>query len=81
MIRYAIPKREPLLIEHERFRDAFRAGGDGHVVTLRQGLRTVEVSAAVLESAKLGRTVSLPAQVAQEQEQEPQEPQEVAGAV
>ncbi|GAA4233737.1 Gfo/Idh/MocA family oxidoreductase [Actinomadura meridiana] len=58
MIRYAIPKREPLLVEHERFRDALRDGG-GDIVTLRQGLRTVEVSAAVLESAKRGETVSL----------------------
>ncbi|MFI0405942.1 Gfo/Idh/MocA family protein [Actinomadura sp. 3N508] len=60
MIRYAIPKREPLLVEHERFRDAFKSGGEsGDIVTLRQGLRTVEVSAAVLESARLGETVSL----------------------
>ncbi|WP_433476231.1 Gfo/Idh/MocA family protein [Spirillospora sp. CA-142024] len=59
MIRYAIPKREPLLVEHEKFRDAFRAGGDGDIVTLRQGLRTVRVSAALLRSAKLGTTVSL----------------------
>ena len=58
MIRYAIPKREPLLVEHERFRDAVLAG-DGDIVTLRQGLRTVEVSAAVLESARRGEVVSL----------------------
>ncbi|NED49682.1 gfo/Idh/MocA family oxidoreductase, partial [Micromonospora aurantiaca] len=43
-------------------------GGDADIVTLRQGLRTVEVSAAVLESAELGTTVSLRAS-------------EVAGAV
>ncbi|QFG27073.1 Gfo/Idh/MocA family oxidoreductase [Actinomadura sp. WMMB 499] len=73
MIRYAIPKPEPLAVEHERFRDAFRdgtgggaggtgAGGTGSaggIVTLRQGLRTVEVSAAVLESSRTGETVSL----------------------
>ncbi|MFG2088481.1 MULTISPECIES: Gfo/Idh/MocA family protein [unclassified Spirillospora] len=69
MIRYAIPKPEPLLTEHERFRDAVRAGTGaaggiaggpaGDIVTLRQGLRTVQVSAAVLESAKVGGTVSL----------------------
>ncbi|WP_301174888.1 Gfo/Idh/MocA family protein [Actinomadura geliboluensis] len=68
MVRYAIPKREPLLVEHERFRDAVRAGTGGGdepgIVTLRQGLRTVEVSVAVLESARLGTTVSLgPAEV------------------
>ncbi|MFI0352781.1 Gfo/Idh/MocA family protein [Actinomadura sp. 9N407] len=60
MIRYAIPKREPLQVEHERFRDAM-VEGTGDIVTLRQGLRTVEVSAAVLESARLGETVTLKA--------------------
>lgn len=58
MIRYALAKREPLLVEHERFRDAV-LGLPGDIVTLRQGLRTVEVSAAVLESATTGTTVSL----------------------
>lgn len=58
MIRYAIPKREPLLVEHERFRDAVR-GEINHIVTLREGLRTVEVSVAVLESAELGVTVDV----------------------
>ncbi|MEV5831066.1 Gfo/Idh/MocA family oxidoreductase [Spirillospora sp. NPDC052242] len=61
-IRYAIPKPEPLRVEHERFRDAVRAGdGTGGIVTLRQALRTVEVSAAVLESAGTGETVALKA--------------------
>ncbi|HKE67348.1 MAG TPA: Gfo/Idh/MocA family oxidoreductase [Micromonosporaceae bacterium] len=58
MIRYAIPKREPLLVEHERFRDAVE-GKESDIVTLRQGLRTVEVSAAVLESARTGATVGI----------------------
>jgi predicted dehydrogenase len=57
MVRFAIPKREPLLVEHERFRDAVD-GKEGDIVTLRQGLRTVEVAAAVLSSAKDGLTVS-----------------------
>lgn len=59
MIRYAIPKREPLLVEHERFRDAVR-GEINDIVTLREGLRTVEVSMAVLESAEQGVTVDVP---------------------
>jgi predicted dehydrogenase len=59
MIRYAIPKPEPLLVEHERFRDAVE-GKDSDVVTLRQGLRTVEVSEAVLASASSGTTVPIP---------------------
>lgn len=57
MTRFAIAKREPLLVEHERFRDAVAGTGDD-IVTLRQGLRTVEVSAAVLRSAEEGVTVS-----------------------
>lgn len=56
MVRYAVPKREPLLIEHQRFRDAVD-GKPSDIVTLRQGLRTVEVSAAVLESARQGTTL------------------------
>ncbi|WP_037601973.1 Gfo/Idh/MocA family protein [Streptacidiphilus rugosus] len=60
MIRFAIPKREPLLVEHERFRDAVE-GKDAGIVTLRQGLRTVEVSAAVLDSASQGRTIRIAA--------------------
>jgi len=60
MIRYAIPKREPLLVEHERFRDAVE-GKQSDIVSLRQGLRTVEVSAAVIQSAKSGSTVKIPA--------------------
>jgi predicted dehydrogenase len=60
MIRYAIPKREPLLVEHERFRDAVE-GKDNDIVTLRQGMRTVEVAVAVLKSATDGVTVAIPA--------------------
>lgn len=59
MIRYAIPKREPLLVEHERFRDAVDGKSDD-IVTLRQGLRTVEVAIAVLEAAAQGVVVSVP---------------------
>ncbi|MBO4209411.1 Gfo/Idh/MocA family protein [Micromonospora echinofusca] len=58
MVRYAIPKREPLLVEHERFRDAVE-GKESDIVTLRQGLRTVQVAAALLESASAGVTVSV----------------------
>ena len=58
MIRYAIPKREPLLVEHECFRDAVD-GKPAGIVTMRQGLRTVEVSARVLESARSRSTVEV----------------------
>lgn len=66
MIRYGIPKKEPLLLEHEAFRDAVRArlGGEvipgaADIVTLEQGLATVRVAGAVLTSAREGRTVDL----------------------
>jgi predicted dehydrogenase len=58
MIRYAIQKREPLLVEHERFRDAINGDPSG-IVTLREGLRTVEVAAAVLTASETGSTVRL----------------------
>ncbi|BFU46594.1 Gfo/Idh/MocA family protein [Krasilnikovia sp. MM14-A1004] len=56
MVRYAIPKREPLLIEHELFRDAVDGKVAG-IVSLREGLRTVEVAAAALASAREGVTM------------------------
>lgn len=56
MVRYAIPKREPLLVEHERFRDAVE-GKDSDIVTLHQGLRTVAVAGAVLAAASDGSTI------------------------
>jgi predicted dehydrogenase len=59
MIRYAIPKREPLLVEHERFRDAVE-GKESDIVTLRQGMRTVQVAEALLKSAKDGVMVAVP---------------------
>jgi UDP-N-acetylglucosamine 3-dehydrogenase len=59
MTRYAIPKREPLVVEHETFRDAVAGKTTEHLVTLRQGLRTVLVADAVLRSADTGGTVSL----------------------
>lgn len=64
MVRYAILKKEPLLAEHEAFRDAV-AGLPADVVTLRQGLRAVQVAEAVLESAKNGETRTAPVTVRQ----------------
>ncbi|NYI08481.1 Gfo/Idh/MocA family protein [Allostreptomyces psammosilenae] len=56
MVRYALAKREPLLAEHEAFRDTV-LGRETDVVTLRQGLRTVLVAEAVLRSARAGGPV------------------------
>jgi predicted dehydrogenase len=57
--RYAFPKREPLRVEHEAFRDAV-LGVDSDVVTMEQGLRTLVVVEAVIESARTGDSVSFP---------------------
>jgi len=57
VIRYAFPKREPLRVELEAFRDAV-FGHDTDVVTMEQGLRTLAVVEGVLESARTGRSVS-----------------------
>jgi len=58
MIRYAIAKPEPLRTEHEAFRDAV-LGREADIVTMRQGLATVAVAEAVIESARLGRSVDI----------------------
>ncbi len=48
--RFAIPKREPLVVELEAFRDAV-LGIPSEVVTMRDGMRTLAVAEAVLASA------------------------------
>jgi predicted dehydrogenase len=47
-----------LRTEHEAFRDAV-LGMQADIVTMRQGLATVAVAEAVIESARLGRSVEL----------------------
>ena len=44
MIRYAFTKREPLAVEHEAFRAAISDGQAEGVVSLRQGVRILEVA-------------------------------------
>ncbi|MFV0462259.1 MAG: Gfo/Idh/MocA family protein [Nostocoides sp.] len=58
VIRYAIAKPEPLRTEHEQFRDAV-LGKDADIVTLAQGLATVRVAEACLESAASGVVVTI----------------------
>lgn len=58
MTRYAFAKREPLRVEHEAFRDTI-LGLRRDAVTLEEGLRTLVVVEAALESARSGRSVSL----------------------
>ena len=58
VVRYAIPKPEPLRVEHEQFRDAV-LGLDADIVTMTQGLRTVRVAEACIESAASGQVIAL----------------------
>ena len=51
VIRYAYPKHEPLKMEHENFRDAI-LGKPADIVTMEQGLATVQVAEAIIKSAK-----------------------------
>lgn len=60
VIRYAIAKPEPLRVEHENFRDAL-LGKDADIVTMEQGLTTVMVAEAMIESARCGSTVQVEA--------------------
>jgi predicted dehydrogenase len=60
VVRYAIAKPEPLRVEHENFRDAV-LGKDADIVTMVQGLTTVRVAEACIESATTGQTISLEA--------------------
>ena len=58
VIRFAIPKPEPLRTEHEQFRDAV-LGKAADIVTMEQGVNTVRVAEAVLLSAKTSTTQTL----------------------
>lgn len=58
VIRYSIEKPEPLRTEHEKFRDAV-LGKSADIVTMRQGLATVHVAEAILESASTGQTIEI----------------------
>jgi predicted dehydrogenase len=60
MTRFALAKREPLRSEHEAFRDAI-LGKAASTVTMREGLTTLRVAEAVVESAQTGQSQSLPA--------------------
>jgi predicted dehydrogenase len=59
VVRYALNKREPLLNQHEAFRDALNGTG-AEIVTMEQGSEALEVVDAALHSARTGQTVTLP---------------------
>lgn len=56
--RYALAKREPLAVEHEHFRDAILGVSNEHV-SMGEGLTTLRVLEAILESAKTGESIRL----------------------
>lgn len=58
MTRYALQKREPLAVEQEHFRDAIRGDASDHV-TMSQALADLEVTEAILESARTGASIEL----------------------
>jgi predicted dehydrogenase len=57
--RYALARREPLLVELEAFCDLLQGEPGAAVVTLSEGLDTVLVAEAALASAQRGETVVL----------------------
>ncbi len=59
MTRYALSRREPLLVELEAFCDWVTGDDTAPVVTLEEGLATVVAAEAVLEAAASGETVRL----------------------
>ncbi len=59
VIRYAIPKPEPLKTEHENFRDAVLGKEDADIVTLSQGVNVVRVCEAMIESSRTNSFVQL----------------------
>jgi len=58
VVRFALHKREPLRVEHEAFRDAV-LGIRHDIVTLEQGLQTLRVAEAMVESARTGQSIDL----------------------
>ena len=56
VITYAFDKPEPLVLEHENFRD-FLMGKKAEIVTLEEGIETVKISDGILESAKIGMDI------------------------
>jgi predicted dehydrogenase len=57
--RYALERREPLLVELEAFLDLLEGSHDPGVVTLEQGVEIVKVAESVLASADTGATITL----------------------
>ena len=61
VMRFAFAKPEPLRTEHEAFRDAVLGlpGAVDRIVTMEQGLATVRVASAMIESANSGSEIKI----------------------
>ena len=55
---FAFVKPEPLQVEHENFRDKL-LGKEADIVTLAEGVETVRVADAAIQSSKIGQSVRL----------------------
>jgi predicted dehydrogenase len=55
---FAFDKPEPLRVEHENFRDKL-LGKESEIATLLQGIETVRVADAAIQSSKLGQSIIL----------------------
>jgi hypothetical protein len=49
-VRFALNKVEPLLTEHEAFRDAIVSGDTSGIVTFREGLEVVKIAEQMIQS-------------------------------
>jgi predicted dehydrogenase len=58
IIRYAIPKKEPLIAEHENFRDSI-LNHHPPAAPLRDGLHPIQVAHTALQAAQTGTTLSI----------------------
>jgi predicted dehydrogenase len=61
VIRYAFAKPEPLKVEHEAFRDAVLGidAAKKKIVTMQEGLQTVRVASAMIQSSLRKESISL----------------------
>jgi predicted dehydrogenase len=55
---FAFDKPEPLRVEHENFRDRL-FGKESDIATLLEGIETVRVADAVIQSSKLCQSIKL----------------------
>jgi UDP-N-acetylglucosamine 3-dehydrogenase len=59
MVRYALRKREPLLVELENFRDAVLGKTGAQIISLEDGIEVIRVAETILESAARGSTLEV----------------------